>query len=55
MAQIGNTLGKTVKEFIDLAEKLNDYAADDLAAGSTYWAKDTKVGYMWDGTTWSEV
>lgn len=53
--QMGVTVGGNIKEFIGTAAEIVDAPTTDLGAGSTYWAYDTKVGYIWDTEDWREV
>ena len=47
--------GGYIKDFIGTAAEQSAVVTTYLAPGSTYWASDTKVGYVWDGSAWKAV
>ena len=56
--QIGNTIyvgAEELKEFIGTKVQQSDINTTTLAAGSSYWATDEKVGYVWDGEVWQSL
>lgn len=53
--QMGVTTGGNVKQYIGTYDEMAAVPETGLGAGSTYWAKDTKAGYIWDGSAWTSV
>jgi len=53
--QMGVTTGGNVQQFIGTYAEQAGVSTTDLGPGSTYWATDTKTGYVWDGSAWQEV
>ena len=43
------------KEFIGTNAERLALSTTDLPVGSTWWATDTKLGYIFDGTIWQGV
>lgn len=53
--QILNDTAKRVQQWIGTYAEMAGVATTTLAPGSTYWATDTKAGYVWDGSAWQAV
>ena len=53
--------GSHTHDYIGLASEMAALATAILGgtevagAGSTYWATDTNIGYVWDGAAWKAV
>lgn len=54
--QMGITTGGNVSQWIGThAERLTFEATFAGGAGSTFWEKDTKTGWVWDGSAFNAV
>lgn len=51
---VPNPSGKIVA-YVGLLSELATAETEGIGAGSTYWAKDEKVGYLWDGDSWEPI
>ena len=38
-----------------LCESTDEKVTEDIVIGSTLWELDSKIGYIFDGTSWREV
>ena len=47
--------GGYIKDFIGTYAEQAAVVTTYLAPGSTYWATDTRQGYVWDGSAWKAV
>lgn len=52
-----NEIRFKIKDFLGTFAEMKtiDTSTNDVGAGSTYWATDTKTGYIWDGAVWVEI
>lgn len=53
--QVINNTAVHVQQWIGTFAEQAAVATTTLAVGSTYWATDTKAGYVWDGSAWQPV
>lgn len=53
--QILNNTAVYVQQWIGTYAEMAGVTTTTLAPGSTYWATDTKAGYVWDGSAWQAV